>query len=88
MREALFILAVVAVILILTAIRYRKQISGAIGLAKALKEAQRPAAMTGERKAGALVACSRCGVRVPESKAVSLGSGKYRCDRDCVKVTV
>ena len=86
MREALFILAVVAVILILTAVRYRKQISGAIGIAKALKEAQRPQAMSGERKAGALVACTQCGIRIPEDKAVPLGGGSYRCDRHCSKV--
>jgi hypothetical protein len=87
MREGLFILAVLAVILILTAIRYRKQITGAIGLARAIKEARRPRGMAGERKAGALVPCSKCGVRIPEDKAISIGGGKYRCGRECTKVT-
>ncbi len=85
MREALFILAILAVLLLLTVVRYRKQISGGIGFAKALKEAHRRPEVAGERSAGALVECSRCGIRIPESKAVSLGRGVYRCDRECVK---
>lgn len=85
MREALFILAVLTILLVLTAVRYRKQIVGAVGFAKALKEARRRPVVTGERSAGVLVECSQCGIRIPESKAVSLGRGVYRCDRECAK---
>jgi len=86
MREALFILAVLGILIVLTAIRYRRQIVGALGLARALKGARPPVADR-ERSAGRLVECLRCGVRIPESKAVSLGSGAFRCRRECSVAT-
>lgn len=86
MREALFILAILGVLLALTAVKYRKQIVGVIGLAKALKGSRRPV-VDAERSAGRLVECARCGIRLPESKAVSLSSGTFRCDRECSPVT-
>ena len=74
MKEAFFILLVVAVLLGLTAIRYRRQIVGFISFYKQLKAAQ-----TNLRKGGPrsdqpevrgiqLVKCAHCGKWVPESE--------------------
>lgn len=86
MRETLFILGILAVLVILTAIKYRKQIAGAIGFARAINDIRAARPITGEKPAGTLVQCEDCGVRIPESNAVSLGAGRYRCSRGCVKV--
>ncbi len=74
MKEAFFILFVVALLAALTAVRYRKQISGMIGLAKVLKEAKdnigQSRSLQGEKQASVqLVNCAKCGVWVPQNKA-------------------
>jgi hypothetical protein len=86
MREALFILVVAMILFGLTAIRYRKQIVGAIGFARALKDAKeagpRPAAMRREEPSSVqLVNCAKCGVWVPENKAIRLRDGQFYCTR-------
>ena len=79
MREALFILVIVLVLAALTAIRYRKQISGMIGFAKMLKDAKQnisASPMDAKReaqKSGPLVNCSKCGVWVPQNNATKFG---------------
>lgn len=84
MREAFFILLVVCVLAALTAVRYRKQIAGMIGLARALKDAK-DAAVQGKRVGGEqasvqLVNCAKCGVWVPENKALKVQDAYF-----CVK---
>ena len=88
MKEALFILLVIGVLAALTAIRYRKQIAGVIGIAKMLKETTRAA--TDRSRIGArdeksvpLVNCSKCGVWVPQNKAVKI-RGIYYCSDSCL----
>lgn len=79
MKEALFILAVVFVLAALTAVRYRKQISNMIGFAKMLKEAKQNLAhgsanrLRPEEKGIPLVNCSKCGVWIPQTKAIKVG---------------
>jgi hypothetical protein len=79
MREALFILVIVFVLAALTAIRYRKQISGMIGFAKMLKEAKQnisTSPMSAKRepeKITPLVNCSKCGIWIPQNKAIKIG---------------
>ncbi len=83
MREALFILVILVVLAALTAIRYRKQIAGMIGLARMLKEArqsigQRSDAFPAEKpKSIPLVNCSKCGVWIPQNKAIKVGEVFY-----------
>ena len=82
MREILLILGVLFVLLALTAIRYRKQISGMIGVAKMLKDVKNAAAV-GKRidrqpASVHLVNCSKCGVWIAESKAQKSGAA-YAC---------
>ena len=88
MRETFFILFVVLVLFGLTAIRYRKQIAGVIGLAKMLKEAKDSAIQgrtIGAEKAASvqLVNCVKCGVWLPADKAVSRGAGAFYCSKAC-----
>jgi hypothetical protein len=77
MREVSFILLVIVVLLGLTAIRYRKQIAGMIGLARALKDAKDAASLDGRSSQPAsvqLVNCAKCGVWVPEGKSTRQGN--------------
>ncbi len=89
MREALFILIVIAVLFGLTLIRYRKQIAGMIGLARTLKELREqggspPSSVKGPAQPANLVHCSKCGVWVPEGRAVRSKS-VYFCSESCLK---
>ncbi len=90
MREIFFILLVVLVLLMLTAIRYRKQIAGMIGLARMLRQAKRSAqtaksvSPAGE-KSMSLVNCTKCDIWVPQNKAVKFRDG-FICSSVCSKV--
>jgi hypothetical protein len=88
MREVLLILVVIVGLLVLTAVRYRKQIAGVLGVARMLREAKRSASETSRSVQGdnvrdnRLVNCAKCGVWVPEVKA--LRSGKlFFCSDEC-----
>ena len=79
MVKFLFVLLVIIALLAMIAVRYRKQIVSLIATAKFLKEAKdaaqqaqlRRAPMPQPTKAAVhLVNCAKCGVWVPESKAV------------------
>lgn len=86
-REFIFILIVILVLLALTAIRYRKGIAGMIGVAKMLKEAKKTAsgarAVSGEKPSVQLVNCAKCGVWVPQNKAIKRGEGFFYCSETC-----
>jgi len=88
MKEALFIFVVIGVLAALTAVRYRKQITGMIGIAKMLKETTRNVAggrkrVSGEAESIPLVNCSKCGVWVPQGKAIKVGN-VYYCSNVCL----
>ena len=87
MRELIFILVVILVLLALTAIKYRKTIAGLLGVAKMLKEAKEAAsgakAVSGARPSVQLVNCAKCGVWVPQNKAVKRGEGFFYCSETC-----
>jgi hypothetical protein len=89
MREFTFILIVVLLLLTLTAIRYRKQIAGLIGVARMLKDAKdavRQTSIRGEEAPSVqLVNCAKCGVWVPQDKAVKIADGYFYCSDECVK---
>ncbi len=84
MREFVFILIVIGVLLALTALRYRKQIVGMIGVAKALRDAsardQAGKGRVDRVQAVRLVNCMRCGNWVPEDRASSIG-GSIVCTK-------
>jgi hypothetical protein len=89
MKEGIFILLVVLALFGLTAIRYRRQISGIIGFARMFKQAkgsisQSGRSFPGERqKSTPLVNCSACGVWVPQNKARKVRDLFY-CSDQCV----
>jgi len=88
--ELFLILLVIAVLIGLTALRYRKQIVAAIQFGRMLKEAKDASTsgriVSGEPKAVQLVHCTSCGLWVTPDKAISRG-GKSYCSTDCLKVT-
>jgi len=85
----LFVLLVVAILLAMIAVRYRKQINSLILTAKLLKEAKDAAergqlgrAPTPQRTKNPvhLINCSKCGVWVPQDKALQR-AGQVYCAR-------
>jgi hypothetical protein len=93
MKEALFILLVVAVLLCWSAIRYRRQIVSFIEFYKQLKlirsrlgEPQlQPRDLSGDRGIQ-LIKCSRCEKWIPQSEAMGDVSRPI-CARGCEKVS-
>jgi hypothetical protein len=90
MREALFILIVLAVLFGLTLIRYRKTVMGMIGIARTLKEIREGTTQpdAGRSKAPtrkALVSCSKCGVWVPQDRVLRSKNADY-CSEACMRV--
>ncbi|MBK7393330.1 MAG: hypothetical protein IPI64_08520 [Chloracidobacterium sp.] len=90
MREIFVILFVILVLLGLTALRYRKQIAGILGLARALKDAkdavgQSRTISSDDATSIPLVNCSKCGVWVPQNKARKIGEIFY-CSDECVQL--
>jgi hypothetical protein len=86
MKEALFILAVIAILAIWTAVRYRRQINGMIGFAKVLKQASSRTSIKSdpserEVKSVPLVNCSACGIWVPQTRAVRVRESYYCSDK-------
>ena len=89
MREGIFIFLVALVLLGLTLLRYRKQLSGLIEVGKVLKEVKNNVGdnrIGGQLAGTQLVNCSKCGVWVPQNKAVKRGAGGgYSC-KECATV--
>lgn len=94
MREFFLILAVIAVLLGLTAYRYRKQLLAGLQIWRMLKEMRanvrtmpRTNAEPELKPAGKLVNCAKCGTWVAESRAIKLSSKMYFCSSKCVEST-
>jgi hypothetical protein len=91
MREAFFILLVIAVVLALTAYRYRLQIGAFYRFWKALRAARvqqgKEIGEPAEEVKGPLVNCAKCGTWIPESKAIKLGARVFYCSAACVEKT-
>lgn len=92
MRELLVILAVVLVLLALTAVKYRRQIAGLIGVARMLKDAKdavRHGSIEGDAAPSVqLVNCAKCGVWVPQDQARKIREGYFYCSDECAKTRV
>jgi hypothetical protein len=89
MREAFFILVVIAVLLCWTAIKYRRQIVTMIEFYKHVKAAQSKLRDTGSPRPNLdsvqgiqLIKCSRCGKWIPQSEAMGDVSRPV-CKRGC-----
>lgn len=91
MGKALFILIVILLVFGFVMIRFRRQIAGVIGIAKALKETQQAATQAtsqlrnnASEKSIPLVNCSKCGVWVPQAKARKMGE-LFFCSDACIR---
>ena len=89
MREALIILTVVAVLIVLTAIKYRRQIVALIGfyrqlrtLRSGMREGDGRARINNPVDGIQLIKCDRCGKWLPENETTRLNSGTV-CAVDC-----
>jgi hypothetical protein len=90
MREAVFILAVVLILLALTAVRYRRQIVAIItfwqqfqAARERLQSGTRPPQVHEPDRGIKLVNCARCGKWVPEAEAVRYSSTTFVCVLNC-----
>ena len=94
MKEFAFILVVVLLLLAITAVRYRKQINGVIGLVRMIRNAAAPTkadrsiASPAEKTQSELVRCSRCSTWVPRDRAIRFDAKTYYCSKQCVKAEV
>jgi hypothetical protein len=87
MREFLFILLIIVLLLAFTAFRYRKQIAAVyqfwslIQGARQNRNAEIPTPV--EIETGPLVNCAKCGRWVAETAAIRLGSRSFYCSSAC-----
>lgn len=90
MREFIVVLIVILLLLALTAVKYRKQIAGLIGVARMLRDAKdavRQISILGEEPPSVqLVNCARCGIWAPQAKAIKMRDGYFYCSRECVEL--
>ncbi len=93
MREVFFVLLVIAVILVLTAYRYRAQIASVYRFWKVLRDIRLQGTNANEINTadestkGPLVNCAKCGIWIPESNAIKLGARIFYCSAECVEKT-
>lgn len=89
MKEAVFILLIAAILFALTAIRFRKHISTAIGIYREFGRmrsdlaANRGVSIKNEAP-GALVCCQKCRKWVPELGAIRFGKAVFYCSQTCM----
>ncbi|HUS00019.1 MAG TPA: hypothetical protein VMZ26_18290 [Pyrinomonadaceae bacterium] len=93
MKEAFFILLVIAVLLALTAIRYRRQIAAMLHIWRSLKSMrdqvkERRVPPQENIPAGPLVNCAKCRSWVPEREAIQLRGGTFYCSSACLESAV
>ena len=85
MREALFILFVIGILIALTAVRYRKQIVAGIRIYRSLGASGSTRGPMGsiEENRGNLVRCADCGTWIPEIAAKKIGRTQFVCGSGC-----
>ena len=95
MKEAFVILVVIGVVLLLTAVRYRKQIAAGMQIWRSMKAMRETLnQQSGKRVAsqpvdsGKLVNCAKCGTWVPEQRAITLRDGSSFCSSGCLESVV
>lgn len=93
MREALIILAVLLILLALTAFNYRKQIKAIIGVSRMIRNAASGNMPQRSRiddavNSGKLVNCTKCGTWVPEERAIKFGASTYFCTDSCLQSSI
>lgn len=90
MREAVFILLVLAVLFSLTALRYRRQIKSLLRIWRTLQQAKvnvlsgRPAGRPGSAES-VMVSCAKCGKWIIEDQGIRVPPASYYCSRVCLE---
>jgi hypothetical protein len=90
MKEFLVILGVIALMLLIVAFRYRKQIAAAFQIYRMfrrMRAADNKTREVPERAGGAdteLVRCARCGSWKPRDEALKFSKGTFYCSSACV----
>src|SRR5215213_1707008 len=93
MKEAIFILLVLAALAALTAYRYRRGIFAFVEfwrMIRTVKDQQgRARGHIDDEPAsnGPLVNCAKCGKWLPESQAIRLGRTSFYCSKTCLEVS-
>lgn len=92
MREAIFILFILLILVGFTVYRYRKQLRFGLDIWRALRsardlsgkaqETQLPPRATSERE---LVTCAKCSSWIPEGDAIRFGKRIYYCSARCLE---
>ena len=92
MREALFVLFVIGMLLAFTAYKYRRQLRMmrevwrvARGMRQMSVRQQKEVEEPKAAPAGKLVHCSKCGTWIPEERAVRLGRTSVFCSAACLE---
>jgi Sec-independent protein translocase protein TatA len=92
MKETLFILLVIGLLLAFTAYKYRKQLRAMREFWRMAKDMRQMTSQmrkeVEEPKAtapGKLVNCSKCGTWVPEDRAIRLGRTSVFCSSKCLE---
>lgn len=95
MKEALFILAVLAVILAYTAFRHRKTIAAVFQIFRMLRSPREiqnrfvdSTGIASMARGGKLVQCESCGVRIPEGRVFQTNKGGNCCSQECASARV
>ena len=88
MREAIFILIVLVILVGLTLYKYRRQVGFGLEVWRTLKRmrsaADKKIESHPETAKGPLVNCTKCGTWVPATNAITLGRASY-CSARCVE---
>jgi Sec-independent protein translocase protein TatA len=90
----LIIIALIVVLLAVIGTRYRKQIQMALYVFRMFRK-MRQMNKTEDKQidnkvtseATALVNCAKCGVWIPQNKALKLRSGLFYCSANCLETT-
>ena len=91
MKEAIFILLVLLILVGLTAFRYRKQLMAVLNVWRMLKSLRQAGKANknhiegGQTSSGPLVNCAKCGTWVPEDRAIKLGRTSFYCSANCME---
>ncbi|HSI88759.1 MAG TPA: hypothetical protein VK918_06865 [Pyrinomonadaceae bacterium] len=90
MREAIFILIVLLIVIGLTLYKYRRQVGFALEVWRMLRKmrtgSDKKLDASAETPKGPLINCTRCGTWVPAGSAIKLGGASY-CSARCVETT-
>lgn len=95
MKEVIFIVVVLLVLMGFTVFKYRRQIASVyrfFAMLRSMRQMRPPGSVQDlpQEKAagGVLVNCAKCGTWIPEDRAIRLGSKTIYCSTACLEKAV